>query len=285
MKMIRLVTSAFLSSALALPLPVFAEGTPSLAERLSGRILLQAEAHGEAYYVEPVRRERHYLGRPVDAFVVMTELGLGIGHRELAGYFENGFPARLSGRILLDVESEGHAFYVDPLTLKGTYLGTPQQAFDLMRINGLGITNADLALIPMAEKDDAAEARALELHVFNKVNVYRVSQGRPLLTWNDRIADEARAHSLNMAEGTVAVGHGGFADRVQVLRVSLNVDMAGENVAVSSRVDPVDAAVDGWIASQEHRENILNPGFDLSGVGIARSSEGVYYFTQIFIGS
>lgn len=46
--------------------------------RLSGLILLDVEQNGEAYYIYPKTLKSHYLGRPVDAFSVMRELGLGI---------------------------------------------------------------------------------------------------------------------------------------------------------------------------------------------------------------
>lgn len=55
----------------------------NLADRLSGRILLQVEENGEAWYVNPVNNERYFLGRPADAFKVMRNLGLGISNSNL----------------------------------------------------------------------------------------------------------------------------------------------------------------------------------------------------------
>lgn len=40
-----------------------------LPERLTGRILLQVESHGEAWYVNQTNLKRYYLGRPSDAAV------------------------------------------------------------------------------------------------------------------------------------------------------------------------------------------------------------------------
>jgi len=51
--------------------------------RLSGRILLRVENHGEAYYVNPLDLKMHYLGRPADAFAIMRGLGLGIANTDL----------------------------------------------------------------------------------------------------------------------------------------------------------------------------------------------------------
>lgn len=51
--------------------------------RLSGQILLRVQAHGEAYYANPLDLKLHYLGRPADAFAVMRTLGLGVTDKSL----------------------------------------------------------------------------------------------------------------------------------------------------------------------------------------------------------
>lgn len=45
-----------------------------------GRIFLQVENNGEAWYVNPQDNKRYFLGRPDDAFRIMRELGLGISN-------------------------------------------------------------------------------------------------------------------------------------------------------------------------------------------------------------
>lgn len=55
-----------------------------IPSRLAGRILLAVEDHGKAYYVDPLTMKLHYLGRPADAFRVMSELGLGISNMDLS---------------------------------------------------------------------------------------------------------------------------------------------------------------------------------------------------------
>jgi len=56
----------------------------SMAQRLAGRILLQVESMGEAWYVDPVSLDRYYLGRPADCFDVMRGRGLGITNNDLS---------------------------------------------------------------------------------------------------------------------------------------------------------------------------------------------------------
>lgn len=122
----------------------------SLSDRLSGRILLQVEEKGEAWYVNPINEAKYYLGRPADAFAIMRKLGLGISNKDYIAF--NGYaPSRLAGRILLKVEDHGEAYYVNPLDLKMHYLGRPSDAFAIMRGLGLGISNANLRQIGIGE--------------------------------------------------------------------------------------------------------------------------------------
>ncbi len=118
-----------------------------IAENLSGYILLQVEDHGEAWYVYPEDLKRYYLGTAEDAYEIMRAKGLGIAHQELQRYLNSYFPLRLSGMILLDVESHGEAYYVYPGDLQGYYLGRAADAYEIMRNLGLGITNKNLSYI------------------------------------------------------------------------------------------------------------------------------------------
>ena len=52
------------------------------AGKQKGKILLQVEGNGEAWYVNPEDGKRYFLGRPADAFQVMRDLGLGISNED-----------------------------------------------------------------------------------------------------------------------------------------------------------------------------------------------------------
>jgi uncharacterized protein YkwD len=47
--------------------------------------------------------------------------------------------------------------------------------------------------------------------------------------------------------------------------------------------EPAAEAMEGWVNSQGHLANILDARFTETGVGIAVDSEGMFYFTQIFL--
>lgn len=50
--------------------------------KVIGKILLQTEGRGEAWYVNPANGRRYFLGRPTDAFLVMKTLGVGISNKD-----------------------------------------------------------------------------------------------------------------------------------------------------------------------------------------------------------
>ncbi len=120
----------------------------NFTESLSGRILLQVQRNGEAWYIYPKDLRRYFLGRPHDAFDIMRKLGLGATHQYISAYLNKTYPREVWGKILLDVEKNGEAYYINPADKKGYYLGRPADAFRIMREKGLGITNDNLDKIP-----------------------------------------------------------------------------------------------------------------------------------------
>ncbi len=137
----------------------------TLGERLSGRILIDVERNGEAWYVYPKNNKRYYLGRPNNAFEIMRELGLGVSEIDFAKidsseevgdeYLGNiEFAKRLAGQIILQVEKNGEAWYINPLTYKKHYLGRPDDAFKIMRELGLGISLKNLAYVHKSILDE-----------------------------------------------------------------------------------------------------------------------------------
>lgn len=131
--------------------------------------------------------------------------------------------------------------------------------------------------------DGQSEAERYEQQAFDLVNAYRQEKGLPALENSDVIRDECRAHSQDMADGTVEFGHDGFQRRVNNISLSISLSSAGENVAWNKgHSDPAQTAVDGWINSQGHREN-MEGDYTHAGMGVSINEEGEVYFTQIFI--
>lgn len=133
----------------------------TLYNNLKGKIILKSESNGEAYYINPNKKEMYSLSRPVIAFRVMRERGVGISNTSLEkilvggncplydqscniqGSINSNFAKSQKGKILLQVEASGEAWYVNPQDSKRYFLGRPTDAFNIMKTLGLGISNAN----------------------------------------------------------------------------------------------------------------------------------------------
>lgn len=178
-----IVSILFASCMVGAALSVSSERAMSAhwAGKLSGYILLQTEKNGEAWYVYPETGKRYFLGRPSDAFDAMRKMSLGVKHAFAAQ--KGPFAEKYRGRIILDVEDSGRAYYIYPKDGSKNYLGRPADAFRIMRNLGLGISNADLVNIP--------EGRIGESSVFigpaSKVDIsVPFTSQAPLGDWKDQ---------------------------------------------------------------------------------------------------
>ncbi|OIO47346.1 MAG: hypothetical protein AUJ28_00930 [Parcubacteria group bacterium CG1_02_37_51] len=184
-----------------------------LSSRLKGKILLQVESVGEAWYVSPDDSRKYYMKDGDTAYEMLRQFGLGITDADiakipvgietrfadtdsdgdgLADQLEEGLKtdpyksdtdsdgvsdgdeilknntnplgsgvltynsslnSRLRGKILLQVESKGEAWYLNPDDGKRYYMKHGGAAYQIMRYLSLGITNNDLRKIDIGEID------------------------------------------------------------------------------------------------------------------------------------
>ncbi len=202
------ILSSLVALAVAFML-VPAETFASVPSNTLGRVLLQVEQRGEAWYVDPITASRYYLKNGPVAYEALRTFGLGITNEDLSGVpigydarldvgydsdgdglsdrFEqsihtnpyaidtdsdghgdgveimsgynplgsstvpanNALVNRLKGRILLQVEDRGEAWYVNPVDGKRYYMTNGDSAYTIMRFLSLGITDRDLQKIPL----------------------------------------------------------------------------------------------------------------------------------------
>lgn len=125
---------------------------------------------------------------------------------------------------------------------------------------------------------------ALEQQVVVVVNQQRVRHGLVPLRMNRRLSVAARGHSLSMAEhGYFA--HEGYDGSAFWVRIKAAYPVlpgrlwaAGENLAWASPELSAAEAVDMWLKSPQHRQNLLAPRWREVGIGGVRAvaAPGVY---------
>jgi len=122
----------------------------------------------------------------------------------------------------------------------------------------------------------------VEARVHELINRHRASRRLAPLASDAAVAAVARRHSEQMAAGRTPFGHDGFDSRAAEIRRVQTFRAMAENVAYDSRTPAAERLVASWLASPGHLSNIEGQ-FQVSGVGVARSPDGLYYATQIFL--
>ena len=135
----------------------------------------------------------------------------------------------------------------------------------------------DVLHVPLPDDAVASYERA----VVDLVNNIRTSRGLGALSENWELSRVARYKSRDMQEqhyfSHTSPTYGSPFDMMRAFGLAYRT--AGETIAMGYPTP--EAVVDGWMNSEGHRKNILNPAFTVIGVGYV--AEGNYW-TQMFIG-
>ncbi|PLX21270.1 hypothetical protein C0584_03025 [Candidatus Parcubacteria bacterium] len=101
----------------------------------------------------------YYLGKEMDVKDIKTFRVINSGENAEDKYIyyhkgamtdsKNPVYKRLKGKIVIRTEDNGEAYYINPQIEKIHYLGRPDDAFRVMREQGVGITTANLEMIPI----------------------------------------------------------------------------------------------------------------------------------------
>jgi uncharacterized protein YkwD len=135
-----------------------------------------------------------------------------------------------------------------------------------------------------ATRGRAGRLSSLETSVLGDINAFRASHGLARLRLNTELSAAARAHSQQMAADgyfahTSADGSA-FWKRIQSFYASASWGYwsVGENLLWSSPDVTAGHALQMWLASPEHRANLMNPKWREIGVSAVHvpSAPGVY---------
>jgi len=136
------------------------------------------------------------------------------------------------------------------------------------------------ALLPASRRN-----RDFARRIYTRINELRVIRGAGGLVWSEVLASCATEQSERKQKLHFA-GHddperGDIAARLTTAGVRWI--RCGENLfEMRGYDDPVNFAVVFWWYSAGHQENLLNPEYTETGVGIAQGPDETFYVTQIF---
>ena len=127
----------------------------------------------------------------------------------------------------------------------------------------------------------------IEKRAFDETNAVRLKNGLPALTWDSDVCVMARNHSESMSRlnffSHVTPDGQRLRDRARAAGIQ-RYSVLGENIAYNQGYeDPGAFAVERWMASPKHRDNILSKEFRAMAIGSYIGPDGSVYLTQTFI--
>ena len=132
----------------------------------------------------------------------------------------------------------------------------------LKRLTALG---AALVVLVFFTTTAAAGLTRAETRLLRDLNRVRAAHGLAPLRYDPRLQRAARAHSHDMLI-TQIFQHGAFGARM--VQFDVRGTLTGENLAWGNGTfGTASAIVRAWLASPEHRANLLRPGFTRIGIG------------------
>lgn len=126
-----------------------------------------------------------------------------------------------------------------------------------------------------------------ESRAFNLINAERRARGQKELVWDGELLRLARYHSNNMARRGFFNHHDpdglDLRERAAMLGIR-GWRKIGENIAYNTGyADPASFAVQRWMLSEKHRDNLLDGEYTHAALAVAVDSEGKFFFTQVFV--
>ena len=113
---------------------------------------------------------------------------------------------------------------------------------------------------PKCSRDHDARLGSAAADLFDRLNDERRARGSPPLAWNPTLATTRRPGARRWAPSDLH-----HSDIGSLLGP---YDYVGENIATGSAGVPAGALHVAWMHSQDHRDNILSPGYQDVGIGV-----------------
>ena len=132
---------------------------------------------------------------------------------------------------------------------------------------------------PPPAEASAAE-REMEQDILDRVNDERAERGLGPVEWDEDLAAVGRSWSAEMAR-TEHLRHQDMGALLAREELS-DLQGIGENVFQSTGPVPAGTIHAGWMRSDDHRVNVVNPGWNRLGIGVHCAEDGSVWATQQF---
>lgn len=133
------------------------------------------------------------------------------------------------------------------------------------------------------KQDTLSGYSADEKELLSLINAQRKAYGLPELSFNSELQRVAKAKAQDLVANNyfshTSPTYGSPFDMMKSFGITYKT--AGENIAGNSSLS---GAVDAWMNSTGHRENILNNAYNYTGIGIVDSPKYGKIMVQMFIG-
>ena len=122
-----------------------------------------------------------------------------------------------------------------------------------------------------------------EKEVFDLINKQRTNNGLQALKIDNEVQKVARIKAQDMVDNNYFAHESPtYGSPFEMMKSNqITYRTAGENIAGNSEISK---AVEAWMASESHKNNILNNSYNYTGVAVVNSSKYGKIFVQMFIG-
>ena len=151
------------------------------------------------------------------------------------------------------------------------------------QLNAAGVVMITVTLpngMTESRRITVVDLEVLANDVFELTNIQRVNAGLPAFAQMESLSRAAEERAYEIIESFSHTRPDGRSFVTVFNQFRVPHTFAGENLGEGQRT-AADVVAD-WMASQGHRENILNSRFIYIGIGVKIDSEGTLYWTQLF---
>lgn len=133
---------------------------------------------------------------------------------------------------------------------------------------------------PDAETPSDGEVHSYALQILELVNAERAKAGLSPLKLDLDVTAAANVRAREIKQSFSHTRPNGSSFSTALTEQGISYRRSGENIAWGQKSP--EQVMNGWMNSDGHRANILNPNFENIGIGYYQDANGVNYWVQLF---